>query len=253
MVAATSEQSMMGHNRPPIEEVLTDQYRDLGTEIEAIADRANNTSRKIESDADLGPIGDLVVDASKLAKKIEAARKFEKEPHDAAGKAVQAYFLPLIDRVRRIADAFEDLATKYQREKAAAARRAAEDEARKLREAEEKKRQEAEAAKRQVTADKKIDQAEELADRAEEAEAKAQASNAELTKVRTDSGVTAGTKTIWSFQITDYDAIPLEKLRPFLKREHVESAIRSLVNIQKGSTSLEGVRVFEDIKSTFRR
>lgn len=252
-VAATSENSMIGHNRPPIEEVLAEQYRELGTEIEAIADRANKTSRKIEKDDDLGPIGDLVVDASKLAKKIEAARKFEKEPHDAAGKAVQAYFLPLKERVERIADTFEEAATAYQREKAAAARRAAEEEARKLREAEEKKRQEAEAAKRQATADKKLDQAAELADKAEEAEAKAASSNAELTKVRTDSGVTAGTKTVWNFQITDYDAIPLDKLRPFFRREDVEKAIRSMVGIQKGATKLEGVRVFEDIKSTFRR
>lgn len=253
MLAATNEQSMIGHNRPPISEVLTEQHRNLIAEIEPLAERANAMPRKVEKDEDLGPIGDLVVDASKLAKRLEGVRKAEKEPFLQGGKDVDAFFKPLVERAERIADAFEAIATQYQRDKAAAARRAAEEEARKLREAEEKKRQEAEQAKRQATADRKLDQAEELADKAEEAEAKAAASNAELTKVRTDSGVTAGTRTVWNFQITNYEAIPLDKLRPYFKREHVESAIRSLVGIQKGSTNLDGVRVFEDIKSTFRR
>lgn len=252
-IAEPNERATIGGNNPPISEVLAEQYRDLVAKIEPIAERANALPRKVESDEDLGPVGDIIVDASALSKEIEKARKAEKEPHDRAGKEVQAFFLPLKDRLDRISTAFQTASDEYQRQKAAAARRAAEEEARKLREEEERLRREADEAKRPATADRKLDKAEEIADQREEAEARAAATNADLTRIRTDTGVTAGTRTVWNFQITDYDAIPLDKLRPFLKREHVEGAIRSMVNIQKGSTKLDGVRVFEDIKSTFRR
>lgn len=253
MVAQNLEHSLIGHNRPPIREILTEQHKDLLARVDQIAERANALPRKVESDDGLGPIGDLVVDASKLAKEIDGIRKFEGEPHYQAWKDVNTFFTPFVDRVKRIAEAFEKVANDYQRAKAAEARRKAEEEARKLREEEDRKRREAEAAKRQSTAERKLDEADEIADKAAEAEAMAQASNADLTRVRTESGVTAGTKTIWNFQITDYEAIPLDRLRPYLKREHIESAIRSMVGIQKGSTDLPGVRVFEDIKSTFRK
>lgn len=252
-VALENERAIMGGNKPPIGEVLAQQYRDLVAEIEPIATRANAMPKKIESDADLGPIGDLVVDASKLAKRIEAARKFEKEPHDQAGKAVQAFFVPLKDRLDRIATTFEDMATAYNREKLAAARRKADEEARKLREAEEKKRLEADAAKRESTAERKLDEAEALADKAEEAEAKAQATNAELTKVRTDSGVTAGTKTNWSAEIVKYEDIPLGPLGTFFDEKEVLRAAKSMAKVMKSRAACPGIRFFEDVKSTFRR
>ncbi|ANH05174.1 hypothetical protein [Shinella sp. HZN7] len=88
---------------------------------------------------------------------------------------MDAFFNPLIDRLDRIADTFEEISTAYQREKIAAERRARAAEAKELREAEEKKRAEAEAAKRETTAERKHDEADEIALRAAQAESKAKA------------------------------------------------------------------------------
>lgn len=252
-VAAENERAVIGGNNPPIPDVLAEQHKDLIAKIEPIAERANKLPRVVKNDEQLGIVGALVIDANELSKKLEAHRKAEKQPYLDQGREVDAFFNPLIDRLDRIADTFEEISTAYQREKIAAERRARAAKAEKLREAEEKKRAEAEAAKRETTAERKHDEADEIALRAAQAESKANAANKDLGRMQTATGVKVGAKTEWQFEITDYEAIPLDRLRPYFRREEVEKAIRSLVKIQKGSTTLAGVRVFEDISTNFRR
>ncbi len=252
-VAAENERAVIGGNSPPIAETLADQYKDLIAKIEPIAERANALPKKIQSDQDLEKVAPVIVDANELSRKLEATRKVEKEPYLSAGREVDAFFNPLVDRLDRIADTFENLSTTYQREKIARERREREAEAARLREAEEKKRAEAEKAKRPDTVERKHDEADELSLQAAQAEEKAAAANKDLGRMQTATGVKVGVRTSWDFRITDYEAIPLEKLRPYLKREHVEQAIRSYVKIQKGSTSLAGVEAFEDVSTNFRR
>lgn len=252
-VAADNERAVIGGNNPPIPEALAIQYKDLIDKIEPIAERANALPRKVEDDEQLGVVGALVIDANELSKKLEAHRKAEKEPHLTAGREVDAFFNPLVDRLDRIADTFEEISSNYQREKIAAERRAREAEAQKLRDAEEKKRAEADRAKREETVERKHDEADELALRAAQAESRANAADKDLGRMQTATGVKVGAKTEWKFEITDYDTVPLEKLRPYFARAEVEKAIRSYVKIHKGSTALAGVRVFEDISTNFRR
>ena len=90
-----------------------------------------------------------------------------------------------------------------------------------------------------------------MASQAERAERQANASTADTVRTKV-GGVIASATTKWDFEITDYDAIDLNKLRPFLIRADVEKAVRSFVRIQKGSAVIPGVRVFEDVKATFR-
>lgn len=243
----------IGGNNPPISEVLADTQKALIDRIEPLADRANNLPRKIENDETLGKVGELVVDARKLVSDLDKARTEEKKPFLEGGRAVDAFFKTASERVERICSAFEKIAGDYQRDKAAEARRKADEEARKLREDEERKRLQAESAKRQTTVDRKNDEADELAAQAEEAEARAASTNHELTKVKSESGVTAGAKTDWTFDITDYEKIPLDRLRPYFQRSEVEKAIRSFVRINKGASELAGVSFREDVKATFRR
>lgn len=252
-VAADNERAVIGGNNPPIADALAIQYKDLIAKIEPIAARANALPRKVDNDEQLGVVGALVVDANELSKKLENHRKTEKQPHLDAGRDVDAFFNPLVDRLDRIADTFEEISSSYQREKIAAERRAREAEALKLREAEEKKRAEADKAKREETAERKHDEADEIALRAAQAESKANAANKDLGRMQTATGVKVGAKTEWKFEITDYEAIPLDKLRPYFGRPEVEKAIRSYIKIHKGSTALAGVRVFEDISTNFRR
>ncbi|MDR6431256.1 hypothetical protein [Brucella pseudogrignonensis] len=252
MVAETNERAVIGGNNPPIKEALADQYKELVSLIDPIAERANAHPRKIESDDDLGPLGEIVLDAKALSKRIEAARKTEKDPFVKGGKEVDQFFHPLTDRLDRIVDVFENEATKYQRAKAEAERRRAADEAAKLRAEEDRKLREAETAKRDSTVERKKDEAADLNSQAADADRRADASAAELTKVRTDNGVTASAKTKWAFRIVDLAAIDLNSLRDFFRVEDIEKAIRSKVAIHKGNAKIEGVDVFEDVKATFR-
>ena len=75
-------------------------------------------------------------------------------------------------------------------------------------------------------------------------------SAADLSRQRTASGALATAKTEWVFEITDYDAIPLDKLRSYIKRDAIEAAIR--MAIKMGNRELPGVRIFEDVKALIR-
>lgn len=252
MVAETNERAVIGGNNPPIKEVLADQYKELIAEIEPLAERANALPRKIEDDEALGPIGEVVIDAKSLSKRIETTRKAEKEPFVKGGKEVDQFFNPLTDRLDRIVVVFEDLASAYQRTKAENEKRRAAEEAAKLRAEEDRKLREAEVAKRESTVERKKDEAADLSNQAAVADRRADASAAELTKVRTDNGITASAKTKWAFRIVDLAQIDLNSLRDFFRLEDIEKAIRSKVSIHKGNTKIEGVEVFEDVKATFR-
>lgn len=252
MVAETNERAVIGGNNPPIKEILADQYKELVDQIEPLADRANALPRKIDEDDDLGPIGEVVLDAKKLSKKLEDTRTTEKAPHLAAGREVDHFFHPLIGRLDKIVEVFEDLATRYQRDKAEAERRRASEEAARLRAEEDKKLKEAQEVKRESTAERKKDEAASLCHQATSAEQRTTASAAELTKVRTGNGVTASAKTSWNFRVVDLAIVDLNGLRDFFRLEDIEKAIRSKVSIHKGNTKIEGVEVFEDVKATFR-
>jgi len=246
----------IGHNNPPpLKDIFAESYAELLGAIEPLAEQANAAPKEIESDADLLLVGQIVVDASKLGKQLEAARKKEKQPFDDAGKEVQAFFNPLKERIERIASTLEARATAYQRKVADEARRRAEEEARMAREEADRQREiarKAEEANRAKTAAKHEDRAEEAEQRAFEAETAAQASAADLTRVRGTSGTLATSRTEWAFEVEDYNKIPLETLRPYLARTDVEKAIRSFVRVNKNLSPLAGVRIFEDVRAKFR-
>lgn len=245
--------SIGANNPPPLKVILTENYVALTAEVEAIAERANLAPRKVTDDDGLGVIGDLVKDAAMLARKADSMRKAEKEPHLTAGREIDAFFATFTDRLDRIRKVFEAVATDYQRAKAAEARRKAEDEARRLREEEERQREiarRAEEANRAKTAAKADDRAEDAAEKAAAAEALANASAAELTRTRSASGTLATAKTEWTFEVVDLDAIPLDRLRPYLRRDDIEKAIRQFVRV--GHRELPGVRIFEDVRAAFR-
>jgi len=243
------------HNQPPLLERLAADYAALSGCIDAIAARANGAPRKITTDADLDVVGAIVVDASALVRKAEAHRKDEKDEFLRSGRDVDAFFKNFIDRIDRIKQAFQAIADIYQREKVAEARRLAEEVARKARDEEERQREiarRADEANRAKTADKHGAKADEAAAIADEAEALAASSAADLTRTRTASGTLATAKTEWAFEITDYEVVPLDKLRPYLKRDAVESAIRALVKVHQDKSPMTGVRIFQDIKASFR-
>jgi hypothetical protein len=253
---AENPRAIIGANQPPpLRDILAENHAGLIAEIDPLAERANAAPKDIAGDSDITAIGDIVVDARKLSRRLDQAREAEKRPHLEAGREIDGYFKAMVERVDRIAAVLQKRADDYQRARAEEARRAREAEARRIREEEERQRRIAEeeaARNRPVAAEKHQAKAEQAADRAAEVEASAQASAADLTRVRSETGTVASARTSWNFEITDYSAVPLEKLRPYLARADVEKAIRSFVRVNKGAEQLAGIRIFEDIKANFR-
>lgn len=240
----------MGHNNPPpLKEILAANYAHFTHEIEAIAERANRAPKAVKSDDDLDAVGVIVKDARAMAKRVDTARKDEKEPYLQAGRDVDAFFKALTERLDRIASVLEDRATEYQRAKAAEARRKAEEEARKLREAEE-----AAAAGRAAIADRAEAKAETLADKAAEAERLAEARAADLARARGASGTLASAKTVTKVRIVDLALVQssMGPLGPYIDSEMIQKAANTWLRVTKGKGSIPGLEVYEDVRATFR-
>ena len=248
----------MGHNNPPpLKEILAANYAHFTHEIEAIAERANKAPKAVKSDDDLDAVGVIVKDARAMAKRVDTARKDEKEPYLQAGRDVDAFFKALTERLDRIASVLEDRATEYQRAKAAEARRKAEEEARKLREAEEaarRKAEEAAAAGRAAIADRAEAKAETLADKAAEAERLAEARAADLARARGASGTLASAKTVTKVRIVDLALVQssMGPLGPYIDSEMIQKAANTWLRVTKGKGSIPGLEVYEDVRATFR-
>jgi hypothetical protein len=243
---------IFGSNKAPIDEVLKADFAELREEVANTTRRAFKMPTKIASEDDLSRVGVFISDCKALVKKIDAIRMEEGKPILEAQRGLNDFFKRLSMLVSDNAEPVQRAADDYAR------RKAAEERARREREAEDARRREEEArikAEKARSADAAIlatAQAQVEADKAERAEAAAGASVAEMVKTRVD-GVTASARAEWTFRIEDYDAVDLNALRPYMARADVEKAIRSMVRIQKGSTTLAGVSVYEDVKSTFRR
>ncbi len=247
----------LGHNNPPeptlVERLAANHDEALRT-VEAIAARANSAPEKIESDLVLASVGEVAAEAARAWKELDAERSREKEPFLKAGREVDAFFKPALDRLDRIKRALTDRVNVYQRAKAAEARRRQQEaEAEARRKAEEARRQAEEAAKH-GRADDALAALEDAA--AAEREAReavaATPTAAESTRLRTASGTTITTRTTMAFEVEDYDAIPLDKLRPYLDRAAIDKALRAYLKVAKGSAKLPGVRFFEEEAAQFR-
>ena len=152
----------------------------------------------------------------------------------------------------RIVDVFEDIATDYARKKRDAARAEADRIAREAREEEQRSLSAAHAAEeagRRASARQHTVKAIEAGTQAAAAEHAVVATSAPA-KATTASGVTARATPVWSFKVVDYDKIPLDKLRPYLKRVDVEVALKMAVKM--GLREMAGVEIKEDVKAGFR-
>lgn len=247
------------HNNPPLPDRLAVDYADTVEAIEALAAQANAAPKEIEDDAGMAPIAALVKEATALVKATEAKRVAEKEPFLKAGREIDGFFRQLTERVERIQKAMNARLATYLRAKAEAERAAREAEERARREEERRQREEAdrkmreaaeaEAANRKAEADRALAAAAEADARAAAARVDtiiaaqaAAAKPAELARTRTAEGVST-LRREWVFEIDDFDAIPLDVIRPYLPREAIEKAVRGFV--RAGRRELPGVRIFE--------
>lgn len=258
MTTAASEAApALGHNNPPeqtLPERLADTYSVELAKVDPLAERATKLPKDLATDEDKAAAGDIARDASDLAKALDRLRETEKKPHLQAGRQVDGYFAPAIERLDRMSKIMLDRINSFNRAAKAKADREQAEAERIERERAAKARADAEAA---AKAGRHEDAMEELKDAAA-AETRAaeisQAPRAEVDlKTVSAAGTAIGTRTEWKAEITDFDALDVAKLKPYFKRDEIEKALRAYTRQHKGQGSITGVRFFEDETATTRR
>lgn len=244
-----------GHNKPPLSELLAETYREVEQAIDALMKRSEGGPSKIDSDEDLDKVHKLVTDARDLLKKAEGFRAMEKEPFIRDGRIVDQFFSVLKDRAERVQKKFQKIGDEHAQRLAREARQKAEDEARRANEEAERQARlarEAEESRRLTSASVHDARSDLAAEKAFQAQAVAEQSSADLVRARTASGGLSSARETWDFTISDVTKIPLDQIRPFLKPEHIEQAVRAFVKINQDRVPLEGVKVFRSTKAAFR-
>ncbi|MGV1352842.1 hypothetical protein [Klebsiella pneumoniae] len=259
-MAPSEALAAIGHNNPPadvtLKEHLEQTYALEIAKVGPIADLANRLPKEISTDDHLTQTGDVVIAARDLWKRLDGLRDIEKRPYLNACNTIQAHFGDHLVRLKKIKDGLTLRASEYNRKKADAERKAREEAERKAREDAEAARKAAEQA---VAAGRVEDAIADMEDaaaarlRADQAAAAPKPSAADLTRVRSDSGALATSKTEWTFEITDRSALDLNALRDFIDPDAIDKALRAYTKIKKGTAALAGVRFFEQETAQFRR
>ncbi len=115
--------SQIGHNNPPEPtpvEAHTTHIEDLFSEAKNFLDGAG-----VKTEADASAVGSLIEQLRTARKAADEQRKVEKAPHDAAGKAVQVAWTPLLAKCDLAVDAAKKALTPYLEAQEAAQRAAA--------------------------------------------------------------------------------------------------------------------------------
>jgi len=242
-------EQIFGDNKAPIGDVLEADFADLRRRVADMTARLEaDAPQTVTGEDDMIALGNLITEARRLSKEIEATRSEEGRPLFDAKKKVDAFFKDLTALIDRAERPLRDRADDYTRRKEAEQREIARRKAEEARRAEEAARQRAEAAKSADAGGRAAARAETLA-----AQADADLAAADSARVKVSSGgVTASSRASWTFYIDDYAAMDLNEIRPFLDRKAVEAAVRAMVRIQKGETRLKGVTVYQETKTQFR-
>ena len=252
-LAENPRASIGGNNPPSLEELLAEKAASLVAEMNKIGVEAKGAPEVVKTEDDLDKVGNIIVRANKVVRSLEEMRKFEKQPFLDGGRTVDGFFKTHLDKLAKTISILDRRANVYTQEKLAAERRRREAEAEALRQEEQRRREAAARAEEEGRARHAAlhaDKADRAAERLEEAEGAALQTNADIVRTRTDSGVAVGARTTWRGEITNIAEVDLEALRPYLLRADIEKAINTAVRV--GVRDLKGVRIFEDVKTTFR-
>lgn len=289
----TDDRFDIGGNAPPdaiaiLQAQLVETHQPLIERADQLAGMAERLPPSCDDEDTAQKLADGIKSCAAFEKNSEAARVSAKEPHLAAGRAVDGWFKKLADPVTGVKNSMARLLTAYQRKKEAEERerlRAAAAEAERLRKEEERKRREAEAAARkaqeeadrlareaakskadaeaaakaQAAAEKAAEEAREAAaqaavarEEATSAKADATAKPAELTRTRSDLGSVASLRRTWTYEVEDDQAVP----RMFLTVDHaaIKAFIKSSTDKKTGQckAKIPGVRIFEQHDSVVR-
>lgn len=274
---ADDERPGIGHNLPPLE--TPDEINErLGITHLRLVGRADELKRmevRLPDPKDLNDdwekkLSDAIKATQTFLKSSEARRLDEKEPFQAAIRAVDGFFASVADPIEKLKDRMSTLLTNYQRAKERVKRERLQEEARQ-REAE---RQKAEQARRKAEADARAaakKRSDDLAaqraaqDRARLAEQRAAIATeeaniarreamvkpAELSRSRSDLGVVSSLRRTWDYETENADRVPRKYCSP--DRALIMAAIKAATD-EHGICRLKipGLRIYESKNSVTR-
>lgn len=179
----------IGGNSPPPHEAFALEIEELFSTV------SGSVASPVTTDTEEAGLDALLDDIRRARKDADAQRKAEKLPHDIAAKAVQAAWLPLLDRCDVAAEAIKKALTPYRTTK----QKAKDEAARKARE---------EAAAKEKAAQQALRNSDDLEERFAAEEQLKQASRLTAQANRVDREAT-GLRTVWRAEVKDMRAAML--------------------------------------------
>ena len=252
---------------PPLRERLQSDHEKMLIAVAEIVDRADALAKtSIFDDESATAFSDMIKDISKYDKRVEALRVDEKEPFLESGRVVDGFFKEQAGKLQKAQRSLNDILTTYLNDKAERERaeriarekleRERAEEARRVADEALRAAQEAEAARRSADADALLNKALAADQKATmqevqqlRAERDVAARPADMARTRGVSSLATLT-TSWESEVQDFEAIPLDILRPHIPRAAIEQAIRSFV--RAGGRELAGVKIYEQSKASVR-
>lgn len=230
---------------------LAERAEDLVKRADELLAAEARVPKSVDNATDADKVSTFIRQCTALEKALNEKRTAEKEPYLSGGRAVDGYFASVTDPVKKLKDRLTAIRTAYDVAVYQAEQRRRAEEARIAREEADARaaqaRAEAEAAR--SAADKK--RAADAADQSAVAEVKAEAAAeavkekpAEMTRTRTDLGVTSSLRQEWVYEITEPKHVPRKYCVP--EDKLLRAAVKAAV-MPDGSCPLEikGVRIFQ--------
>lgn len=245
---ATVSRLVLGGNKPPINELLTESYKDLKRDLARWTGSADRMPAEITDDDTLTSVGMTITELAKVRRAAEEHRKTEKEPYLRDGQAVDKFFKDITDTCATAEAKLELRQRVFVKKKEVREREAA-------RLAEEIARREADellSKARHAEDHGNIEAASELLSEAATQETAASshartvsARPQDVTRVRA-GGVTVSAKSVWVGRIDNYAEMDLNELRCVISSADAAEYVKRAVKL--GIRTLKGCTIEEDRK-----
>lgn len=215
---------------------LAEKFRDLAKRAADLAGMLERAPKTVDNVDDADKLSEAVRQCSAFLKLANETRVGEKEPFLTAERAVDGFFKAMSTPVEATKNALLRVRTDYDVAVEMAARQRREEEARRAREEADRL-----AAEARTKADQgRVAVAEA---RAEETHAATKVTAAELTRTRTDTGVTTSLRSEWVHEVTEAKKVPRKFCVPDEKL--LRAAVKSAVTKDNACPlEIPGVRIF---------
>lgn len=258
-MARNDNSTVIGTNLPrdvdtsPITEALARDYAAAEDRTRELLDQARALPTTVTSEGEVERFSIIVRLMRDHDQTVEAYRKAEKEPYLRGGQAVDGWFNNIAERLGKAMKLLHARVNDFQQAKLERLRLEREAEQRKAREEAQKaqeaaRRARSEESKRALELEAKL-----AAQRAAMAEARSEETPADMARSRFQSGAMTTMARDPQVSVHDWDAIPLELLRPYLRRDDILKAVKQWAKATSYMEAMPGVLIERDVTKTVIR